>query len=371
MYGVSAAFKTKVRGPHQITVRAEIWSGSTLLRTIEPLSGSVEIDSRRAIRRTCSLTLAGDDATLIPLASNATLTPYGNEIKLWRGVVLDDGTTEEVPLGVFLLTNVNIGQRSDGTTISLSGSDRSLRVQRARWTAPYQIRATNLTTALSALLLDRWPDISTSLGATSFTVTAATLGLDNNNDPWKDAQELAKAAGYELYFDGNGTAVIVPIPDYSDTSSQATYTEDQDAVLLEISRTISADETYNGVIVTGEGTQSASVFRGEAWDNDVTSPTYRYGPFGQVPRFYSSPLITSNDQAATAAAAILSKSKGTVEQIRWSQICDPSLEGGDVVTVVNSGTGVSNVLVIDRLTIPLAADAAMSAVARNVRTWSA
>jgi hypothetical protein len=86
-----------------------------------------------------------------------------------------------------------------------------------------------------------------------------------------------------------------------------------------------------------------------------------------VPRFYSSPLLGSNNQAQGAAEFILAKGKGLTEQINWTQITDPSLDVGDVVVVVNANTKVNRTLILDRLSIPLNPVQPMSAVARAIR----
>jgi hypothetical protein len=415
MYPVSDEFKQKVRQSHRATVRVEVWQGDRSLVVLEPIAGSIEIDYRRATRRTCSLQVAAPEPTLavaeipgtstyfdltvlyttyanmassvatyaqlppageyttvevdsgiVPDDASSWLMPYGNEIRVWRGVELDDGTVEEVPLGVFVITNVEVTESPGGAKVQVTGVDRSIKISRARWTEPYRVAAGATETAIGAILLDRWLDVETSFSATNTTVTRAFLGSDSSNDPWKDALKFAEAIGYDLFFDGDGVAVLNPVRDYETASPDAVYLEDDEAVVLEVRRAINADETYNGVIATGEGTVGTGVYRGEAWDDDPDSPTYRYGAFGLVPRFYSSPLIESDDQAQSAAEAILSRSKGLTEQIDWRQITDPSLDVADVVAIVNTVTKVNKTLVIDRLTIPLDPTAPMSAVARAV-----
>ena len=416
MYPVSEAFKSEVRKSHTARVRAEIWQGSLKLTSLEPISGAVEIDARRSARRTCSLTVADVGTTtvveeipgaltyadltllyvdyptmgsavasyailapsgtytvttvetgIVPVDAYSFLTPYGNEVRIWRGVTYDDGSYEEVPLGVFVITNVEVSEGPDGTTVAISGVDRSIRVSRARWTDPYAIQSVATETAIERLLQDRWIEVETAFVATNTTILRATFGTDTNNNPWADALRLADAAGHDLYFDGNGIAVLEPLPDYETASPDAIYLQDEEAVVIDLTRSLDATDTYNGVIATGEGTEQTDVYRGEAWDEDPDSPTYRYGPFGQVPRFYSSSLLNSNEQAQAVADALLLDGKGLTEQIDWTQITDPSLDVGDVVVVVNERAKVNRTLILDRLTIPLLASEPMSAVARAIR----
>ena len=64
MYPVSPEFKTAVRGPHTATVRAEVWRSGVLLRTLDVLDGQVDVDARRAQRRTCSIRVAATKPTV-------------------------------------------------------------------------------------------------------------------------------------------------------------------------------------------------------------------------------------------------------------------------------------------------------------------
>ena len=454
MYAVSAEFKEQVRRSHQSLVRAEVWTGDSKILTLEPLDGSVDVDARRGVRRTCSLIVAAPDPTvelerqpgsyadlaaayanytalaaaaatygqlvsgeltevevdagIVPSSPFSAIAPFGNELRLWRGIrvrrALTDSTTygelaaayatyaslsasvasygalnasttieveedEYVPLGVFLITNVEIGTQGGGTTVTINGSDRSLRVARARWTQPYTVDSgTNVATGITELLADRWTDVETAFSDTAETLNRAVFGLETENDPWKDARKLAAAAGLELYFDPDGIARLDPVQDYETATPDLAYLEDEEAMVLDLARSLTNETTYNGVIATGEGSEASATFRAEVWDDDPESPTYRYGPFGEVPTFFSSPLLTSDEQAAKAATTILANKRGTQEAVSWSQIVDPSLDVGDVIRVVNAATKVDRLMVLDRLSIPLSPAAAMSATARTVRS---
>lgn len=451
MYPVSEAFKVAVRYSHKVITKAEVLRFGEKIATIYPESGSVEIDQRRAIRRTASIALrsggqilgtvdtyttyatigaqyatytalgAGfidyqamqtvvsreltvDDDGLVPSSGLDTLTPYGNELRLYRGIEyrqkgdytyaalsgayatyatlasslptyavmgLIDGnleTIEElVPLGVFVITDVSINADDSGIAISLEGQDRALRISRARWTDPYQIASgTNVATALLALLQDRYPDIQTNFSDTTATVTAITLGLDTENDPWNDAVDIADAAGMALYFDADGICVLEPYPDYSVAATVETYKENEEAMLLTAQRTISSDGVYNAVVVTAEGTDMDTPFRSVALDDNPASPTYVYGPMGLVPMFASSPLINSQAAADNLATSKLNEIRGTNEGISWSQVVDPSLDASDIVAISNDKAKIARAIVLDRLTIPLRYDEAMSATGRTI-----
>ncbi len=120
----------------------------------------------------------------------------------------------------------------------------------------------------------------------------------------------------------------------------------------------------NGVIASGEGSELDVPVRGEAWDDDPASPTYRYGPFGMVPRFYSSPLLTTDEMCETAAASILRTLLGRSETLAWQHVVHPGLAPLDVVALEDAA-GTMRRYVLDEVTVPLDIGSAMSAKARD------
>lgn len=367
MWPVSEEFRAAVRASHRVVVQAAAYVDDAWVADLYPTGGSVSIDSRRAVRRTLSMSLVDEDGSLVPGPNGTTgvLSPFGTEIKVWRGVQYTDGTEEIVPLGVFVLTGVTVTSSDAGTQISLEGSDRSLRIQRARLTDPYQITSgTAVETVVADLLRSRWADVQVAFPATGATVGARVLGAGADSDPWKAAVEIAEAAGFDLAFDADGVVRMRTIPDPTETDPDETYDDGTDAVLLDVARGFDTGNTYNGVIASSEASDVDTPVRAEAWDEDVNSPTYRYGAFGQVPKFYTSSLIRDATQAATAAAAQLQRELGRSEAVEWSQIVNPAHDVLDVVRLTRPAVTLDAVLLIDRLDVPLDVGGQMRAVAR-------
>ena len=75
MYPVSEDFLASVRKSHVSKIKVEIYdvANGTIISTASPISGEVTIDSRRSIRRQCSLEFIDSDGTLIP---NNNLSKY-------------------------------------------------------------------------------------------------------------------------------------------------------------------------------------------------------------------------------------------------------------------------------------------------------
>jgi len=366
MYPVSAAFAAEVKGSYHRALAVELWLGSAKVRDLKVLDGSVSIDARRAILRTCTLTIAPDPDDLE--AVWADIAVPGAEIKIWRGIHLISGVTELVPLGVFVFDEPD---RASNETISVTGSDRATRIVRARLLDPYVIPAgTALEDAIADLLVDRWSACPTSMPVTGVSLGAqAVIEAGPSSDPWRDAVAIAEAYGYVPYFDGEGTATMRQIPDPTTTQPVATYDRTVDRVIVSEQQRISFSKTYSGVVARGEGSAVAVPVQGVAWDEDPQSPTYYLGPFGQVPYFYSSPLLTTQAEADLAAASLLPRVVGRSKRVVWSWICNPAHDATDVVAFTTGGTGEER-HVLDELTIPLVAAVGMTATARETRQRS-
>jgi len=425
MYPVTSKFLNAVRHSHKATIRCEVRAFGQKVLELYPNSGNVTVDASNTFRRTMTMTLTEEGTqfsntipvyntyadvntlgsnyswyssnygtyasilqilsysiisssvpTYVPTNAYSPLTPFGNEITVWRGIEYDDGTIEEVSLGVFLITSVEVDSNDNGVTVKVDGVDRSLRISRNKFTdAPYYssggtagstgTEIINLVTALTNLIQSRWADVKLNFTPIDLNINAFTIGI--GEDPWTKAVEIANACGYDLYFDADGVCTLNAIPDASTMIPMVTYQEGSEAVLLSVSRKISSDNTYNGVHLTATGTAMPEPFMATAWDEDSSSPTYRYGSFGQVPIFLTSNLLTTQAICNATAVRSLYRYIGANEEITWTSITNPAHDVFDVVQVQNTGAQVNVVLIIDSLNIPFGANESMSAKARSIK----
>jgi len=368
MWPITDAFREAVRQSHKVVTRVEILNEGSFIGLLYPVDGSVSVDSRRAVRRTLSMTVVDEDGTLTP-SQNATtglLAPYGTELAVFRGVEYQDGSSELVPVGVFLLTQVSVTEDSGGQQITLQGSDRSLRISRNKLLDPFRIASgTSLESGIVSLLRDRWADVQTDFPVTGVVLPDVVIEAEKGADPWAAAVTIAEAFGYDLAFSPDGIARMQLIPDPLADDPVEVYQDGADAVVTALTRTFDSARAYNGIVVTAQGTANATPFRVIAWDENPNSITYRYGPFGEVPFFYESSLITDADQAAVTAAALLRKATGQSESVSWAQIVNPAHDVLDIVRLKRQEKSLDLVLLIDRLDVPLGPDGTMNAVART------
>ena len=372
MISVSAAFNAALVASHRIATLVEIWSPPTASSPAALLysgpyvtDGNVKVDATNAIRRSGQLTVVDPTGTLTPATAGDILSPLaGNEAYIYRGITYPSGATELVLLGVIGLSDTTVTDEGAGLTIALSGYDRARRVQRAKLTDTYAISAgTNVVTAIQALVSSRVPGLTYAMVPTAYTTPGVIY--QTGDDPWQRATELAASIGYELFFDNAGTCVCQPVPDPTTAAPVWTYSEGMHATIVKLARQFKDDDTYNDVIVTGEGTGVGVPVRAQVQDTNPASPTYVNGPYGDVVSVISSSLVTTTAQALAMAQATLTRSVGVAESLTFDAIVNPAHDVNDVITVNRARSWVASDYVIDALTIPLRADAALTAVARR------
>jgi hypothetical protein len=362
MYGVSEAFIRELRKSSMLVDVQVIASDGTVLAIQD---GNVDMDTNRSITRTATLTLTPTDTLTAIGVFNLVMTPE-IEITIRRGLIIN-GVTEYVTLGVFSTDSADFSIDVEGA-ISWSGSDRSKKISRARFIDAYQIsKNSSLATAGAALLSSRYSAVITNFSNVVDTIDAQLVfdaGPESN--PWQSARTLFADHGYDLHFDGDGTAVAMPVPDPATSESVFDFGSAETNLMLDATISGTLEQTYNGVVATGEGTGNAAPSRAVVWDTDPNSPTYYQGGYGQVPLFYSSPLLTTTTKCTAAATTLLAKAKGRASQLAWSAVPNPALEPLDVVNLEYNGT--QSKFVIDAITIPLRASDPITAKARETST---
>ena len=359
MYAVSPRFLDVVHSGNMVSAARVITSTGV---TLSVEDGSVDMDSRRGITRTCSLTITPTATQSLAQLFALLMTP-DLELTVSRGLLVD-GVVEYVPLGVFSTDSVEYSVGVAGS-LSWTGSDRSKKISRSRFTDPYQINAgTTLADAGVNLLLSRWSLVNWDFSNVTETVDAKIIfDAGEATDPWECARKLFSDHGYDLNFDGNGTARAVNVQDPASVTPVFDFSSGATSMLLDATIRGTLEQTYNGVIATGEGTNISAPVRYEAWDDDPNSPTYFQGQFGRVPYFYSSPLLTTAARAQRAAQRLLFRVKGRAQGFSFPAVVHPALEPLDVISVTINGA--TSRAVIDKLSVPLRPGDAMTAVMRE------
>jgi hypothetical protein len=353
---------------HTLAVQVEILDNGEIIQTLDTVTGgTVTLDAKAQARGRVDLTIV-DDGTLelVPTAPTDPLAPYGRELRVSRGIRYPDDTLELIPLGVLRIDDTNVDDVAGSLTIQIAGQDRSARISDARFEEPHNItQGTNIADAILDLIQAVYPTVETNFAVTD--VTTPKLIAEEQGDRWKLCQDIAEAAGMRLYFDGAGVLVLTP---EATGDAAVTLAEGEAGVLIQAGRSWSRQGSYNVLVVTGENTGEAAPARAVVRDTNPLSPTYAYGSFGSVPKFFVSQFITTDAQAHDAATAMLARELGTTQSVKFGSLVLPHLEPGDVARITRARAGVDEDHCLDSIVIPLTADGTMTGATRAVQVTS-
>lgn len=323
------------------------------------ISSEVSISIKADVRRSLSMTVVDATSRLIPRQFGAALAAP-SRVRVAMGVRYGDNTTEVLPVGTFGLARPETNDGGANMTVSVDGYDRSRRIRRNRWTHPVHYpQGINYGNVIRDIIANR---LTGQVRASDFHFTDTTrrlpspglmLGLDTDNDPWRDAISLAEDIGRRLYVAPSDAFILEEVPELAAAPIVATYGPGEaDFHLLSVSRVIDDEPGYNGVIGKAVGPHLFAPLRSEAWDTDPQSPTYFLGPWGRVPRFWTSPLVSTQAQLDAAVRTLLRTVIGGTERVSFSALPNPALDVGDVITVRRDRAGVAGQFEVEEIRLP-------------------
>lgn len=366
MRPVSAAFLRTLTGSHNMIARATVCE--TFQTGTQPtgeripiLGGDVSLDGTADKWATLSLTTAG--AGRWPaIGGDLTLAPYGNEIYVERGIAYSDIDFEYVGLGYFRIDSPEQDEAPDGP-ITIAAPDRMAGIIDARLLAPRQFAAgVTLGSVFDALVLEVYPAavIVWDDGSAANTLARSMICTE---DRFGFLNDIVRSLGKIWHWNHRGELSIRAVPDPA--SPVVEVMSGRGGVLLSLSRRLTRERVYNAVVATGEATDTAAPVRGVAYDNNVNSPTYFFGRFGPVPRFYTSSLLATDAQATAAATAMLRRELGLPYVADFTATPNPALEPWDAVRTRARDDQGAETHVLETLTIPLVQSGALSATTRE------
>lgn len=329
---------------------ADIFRGGVLLRGNLPLdSGNVKVDNSSAQQRSLDAVVVDEDLTLKPINPTDPLMPYGNEIRVRSGFEFGDGSRDLISLGFF---RIDTSEMAGAGAIKVTGQDRSIVVQEARFEAPHVIPvATTDVAAIKTIIDARIAGLDWTAWPTSgaYTMQWTTYEeADRSGDPWQVCQEIAANSGREVLFDPEGRPILRSL----DTNLQANpawiYQPGPENVLTSSSKRHSAQDVRNVWVVMGESPSAGTApVRAKAEITDLASPIFPSpSGFGRRPAFYVSSYLTTVDQCQAVADKMKVDAAGFSEVVGFTAIPHLAHESRDVVRVVDPDTGLDVLAVL-------------------------
>lgn len=358
----AADFAALVAGSHTARFRATLVEGfqtgsdpsGFAMRVVD---GGVEYDASADVRSTGDITVT----EAWPDARNLRFAPYGSEVFLSRGVETGASGTLWAPMGYYRISKTG---QSDAARdpIKLDLDDRMATIIDSRFLSPRQwLTGTTVGDIINEVVLEVYPDAVIAWDDDS-DLSQLGRSLIAEESRLEVIKTLADGLGKIFYWDEIGQLVFKDIP--SETDVIWTVDAGPNGVMVQADRTLSRDGVYNALVVTGEGADDMAPVRAVAYNAQESSPTFFGGPFGRVPRFYSSSFITTQSQAENAAVNLLRQSLGAPYDVGLSAVPNPAVRPYDVLRVVyNDGT--REVHIVDRVSIPFDVDSPISIATRQ------
>lgn len=163
---------------------------------------------------------------------------------------------------------------------------------------------------------------------------------------------------------GDGSNSVTHIA-YINVRSQPVLPRLRDRILLSIRASFNDENLYNHALVIATGNKAAIVY-GEASDTDPNSPT-RIEAIGDRVFRYETDLITTQQTANKAAMKAFLDNCLVSEDIALEAICNPALEGNDVIGVQElTFSQIERNFRLQSFTIPLSSSRQSMKVARVI-----
>jgi hypothetical protein len=357
LLSVSAKWARALTTSHGLVSKVNaLYGGSLVAEGIPFVSGSVKVDRGSETRRSLSLTVA--DPRQFPRTETDLFGVYGQQLYVERGIQYLDGSTESVPLGTFVITNVSGDVHTGPLSIEAAGLE--ILLKRALFGSATSTKGiSNAAAFISAQILDTIPTAGFVDRSSSGGQVLATKTWDAGTDKWAALTEVALSVGAELFCDAYGTFVLADIPSVKDSNPTVVWdvSAGESGVMVSAEQSLSSDEVYNRVTVVGENSEdnkppvSATVSI-----TDSTDPLRYGGPFGKVVKRVSSSLVTTNSQANAMALALLRKGRAPNRSVSVSAVPNPALDAGDWIRV-DYGPGILPELhLVNAFEVPLSSD---------------
>lgn len=359
MYKTTDTYRRKIKEDHTSVAYLDVQHGGSSIEQMEITGGQVRLEFDTATRRSVTVEIASEYSyeEMFDL-----LDPLSSIFRPYRGIK-NAGVTEAIPCGDFYMTNLNVAERSGVPVFKITGYDASVRCMRPI-PSPLAIPSGTLfVNAIPPLLRKSLPSLNFRIGQTQW-VTPALL-LREDSVPWTEARKLANANGQDLWIARDGVCETSARPMEAKRTPDFYFVEGDNATFWDPERDYDAEDYPNHVVVIGNNSTAADV-RGEAWDDDPNSETYRYGKYGDRIYTVKSELPLSSEQATAMAKVILSRKLGGQDEVTFRAVPDASIDEADTASITRERMGLSDRrMLVSSANIPFMANEEMQVTCRR------
>ncbi|MEU1152644.1 phage tail protein [Streptomyces sp. NPDC005918] len=295
---------------------------------------------------------------LDPPVGAAGINTVATQVRLFEELTTSRADPYRVPAGRYVVDSTKRTLRGRGLSAELLGVEDIVRgaalpVARTVETDTAEAIAQTLIAEAAPWAAVAWREgVKADTKIPSFVIDEDRWqGLSGGADQSGVSTGIAPALGAEVFADARGVFTFAPVPTLADP---AVWTLPYGQGLIEPEAAQSSEGLVNVWVISGEeaagasGSAAAPVGPVYVWDDDPMSLTYagpdpvrdplapqREGLAWVRPRVerYTSPLITSEEQAYTAGRAKLADSLRVQSTLTFTAYAHPGIEPGDVVCV--------------------------------------
>ena len=316
--------------------------------------GNVSATLTNRVTRQLSLTV---DETLYPIFNNGILAPYGNRLRVTRGIQFADGNF--YAWVVFTGRIQQIVNAPDGM-VAINASDRANEVVEAAFVRPENSSVGNTVfQEFQRLISDGVPDATFG---PSDPVALTVPQLTWESDRAGALDEMATSGSSLWYALANGDFVLRRYP-WAVAAPPVLTLTDGNGGLIQGQPSRDRSDVYNSITVTGERADGSAPVYALAQDSNPSSPTYVGGNFGLRHKTIRLQTPQTQGSAQSAANDYLKGQVALNEAWSWVQPVDAALELGDMV-ILNARDESGIIQVVTGLTVPLGVDGLMTVSCR-------
>lgn len=331
----SAAWRHMIGFSHPIVTVVESWfDGDLIMARVPILAGKIEYDDTGVEKRRVKLTVpAAVPGRRLDPAGRPTspLANYGQRLHILTGMAYPNRATELLDHGWYLITGWEHSE--EDRSIKVDAIDLARLVIDDRLTAPSAPPAgATFGSEFTRLLAGILPVVIPA----GFPDPPIPAGAVWERDRDAALADLCRSWPARWYVGDDGAAhVAAPYGAVSaSTPPDVVLSDGVNGTVVGRGRQSERGAISNVVVADGKTPDGGGAPpHAVAEITDPASPIRAGGPYGRVVRFHASDLITTQQQAADAAAAQLVGYASVGRSERVQAVPDPALELGDVARV--------------------------------------
>lgn len=290
---------------YTVAATVESWLGSEYLGAVPVEDGSVSWAASQQVQGSLSLSVprvgaAGDEdwRDWDPTDPTHPLACFGQvlHVSLTIGSLISSAWWT-VPLGRFLITSVEPGP----STVRVTGKSLLQRLEEDRLTEPMAPDpAGSMASELRRLIGSRM-GLIIDPALRDYPCPSMTWGESRIDAVY----EIARSWPAVVREGGDGILYVSPPTPDPTSRPELRLSDGAEGTVVGVAASVSREKIYNRVVARGQESSDEGSPSFQAIADQMTGPMRVDGPYGVVPRFFSSPLITSVAQAKSTAEAML------------------------------------------------------------------